>query len=95
MAQQWLRDHNSWSYAILPCPTVMYLVSMNSNYFDTMGLSLIVCSWAIVRSSDSSSFNTGAIINYRVAVHVCLPVHLLAVHMMYISYNSFKNVSLY
>ena len=37
-------------------------------------------------------FNIGAIINYRVAICVCLPVHLLAIHIVYIGYNSFKNV---
>ena len=34
----------------------------------------------------------GAIINYRVAIPVCPPVHLLAIHIVYIGYNSFKNV---
>ena len=37
-------------------------------------------------------FNIGAVINYRVVIPVCLPVHLLAMHIVYIGYNSFKNV---
>ena len=28
-----------------------------------------------------------------VAVYVCLPVHLLAIHIAYIGYNCFKNVA--
>ena len=37
-------------------------------------------------------FNIAAIINYRVAILVCLPVHLLPIHIVYIGYYSFKNV---
>ena len=37
-------------------------------------------------------FNMGAIINYRVAIPVCLPVHLLTIHTVYIDYNSLKTV---
>ena len=37
-------------------------------------------------------FNIGALINYRVAIPVCLPVHPLAIHIVYIGFNSFKNV---
>ena len=39
-----------------------------------------------------SIYQKGAIINYRVAIPVCLPVHLLAIHIVYIGFNSFKNV---
>ena len=39
-----------------------------------------------------NSFNIGAIINHRVAFPVCLPVHLLAIHIVYIGYICFENV---
>ena len=40
-----------------------------------------------------NSFTIGAmIINYRIVISVCLLVHLLAVHTVYIGYNCFKNV---
>ena len=39
-------------------------------------------------------FNRGAIINYRVAIPVCMPVQFLAIHIVYIGYNSFQNVGL-